>query len=237
MKNLALFVCTVLMVGITNRADAVTASLVADTYVQRSTPTLNHGSENHLRVKNENGNNVRKAYMRFDTTGFNPVKEAMLNLDFFELASPLGTGGTTINWEFEVFGLQDGDGGEFWAENAITWDNAPANDESTNNTLEANAISLGTFDLLGRTGVINFSSAQLDAFLNADTNNVSSFIVVRNTLGAGGNTYIHTLGSADNSDGQAATLTAQLDIPEPTTASLALLGLAGISIKRRRRLV
>ena len=222
----------------------------ADAFGQQSSATTNFGTDAILRVKNDAGagTNQRKAYIRYDSSSLvGTVENATLNLNFVDTG--LGAGGTTINWEFEVYGLNNGDPGEAWVEGdggtdatatsppgELTWNNAPANDTGSGFAFLANATSLGTFDLLGRDGTVNFTSSDLIDFLNDDTDGLVTFMIARNTEQPNSsNTYVHGIASLENSTVDAATLDVTLAVPEPATVAIwVLLGVIGMGYGWRR---
>lgn len=229
------------MVLATQRAEAIVAPVVADSYIDTGNngsglnTNFNTSNANQLRVKNAGGNNFnRKAFVRFDTSGIGLVDDATFTMNFFDTNA--GNGGGAINWEFEVYGLADGDAGENWAENVITWNNAPANDVASSTDFLGNATSLGTFSFLGRTSIVNFSSAALTSFVNADNDGLLTLMVARNTPEiAITDTYVHAFGSSENGQIAGPSLNVSVVVPEPTTAALGLLGMAGLGLRRRQR--
>lgn len=212
---------------------------VADSTVDKGSPAGNLGAADHLRVKNANSNFVRKSYVRYDLSGLSfdhttGLDAATLTMAFYD--GNVGLNGTTVDWTFEVYGLNDGDAGEAWGENTITWNNAPQNNTANGNGVLAGATSLGTFNFVGRTQVVNFNGNGGDAVRDfvaaSSSDDLVTFIIVRNTAESGGDTYIHYLGSKENAQEANVTLTLT-EVPEP--GSLALLTLGGLLVARRRR--
>ncbi len=210
----------------------------ADSYVQAGSPTSNYGTGTQLMVKLDDGGSYhRKTYMRYDlsTLSFDHTSElqsASLDINFID--SGAGAIGAIHTWEFEVFGLDDGDAGENWSETGITWNNAPANSTGSGNGLLANATSLGTFSVTDEgVGLVSFQSAAMDTFIsNSVADDFVTFIIVRNTAGAGSATYVHSIAA----DEHASIAGAQLNlIPEPGTVLLVSVGLATLCLRRRRR--
>ncbi|MBI1367543.1 MAG: PEP-CTERM sorting domain-containing protein [Planctomycetes bacterium] len=183
----------------------------------------------------------RKSYLRFDTSAFGhaPVFSASLDLQT--------NGNNSTGVSFTVYGLNNGATGDAapgsggWIEGnggtdnspagEITWNNAPAN-STANNVDLASATLLGTF-----TGGVNdeqlrFTSEALVNFLNADTNNLVTFIIVQTTAGGFGATNFLQFDTKEQSGGVAPKLSLVL-IPEPT--SLALFVTMLLALVRRRR--
>ena len=212
----------------------------ADSFVDRGSGTSNFGSAQFMRVKNDSGTFVRKAYVRYDLSGLafdhtTDLDAASLSMTFYD--GNAGNGGTTIDWTFQVYGLNDGDAGEGWGEGTINWNNAPQNDTSNGNGVLAGATSLGTFNFVGRTQVVDFTgtggTAVRDFVAGSSSDDLVTFIVVRDTPQPdAGNSYIHYLGTKENAGQPNVTLNLT-QVPEPST--LALLGLGGLLIAHRRR--
>ena len=252
MRHLKLALALLFCISVYGSAEGATLVPDADAYVQRTTSDDNFGQADHLRLKNEGGNNRRKSYIRFDTSSLTTmVESASLKLNFFD--TDLGGGGTTTNWEFEVYGLNDGDPGENWVQatgqtsvvgatppNPIVWDNAPANNTGSGNGFLGNATSLGTFDILGRTDNVDFTSSALIDFLNDDTNGTATFLLARNTPQPNGaNSYVHGIASTENTTIAGPSLDVTVAaVPEPASFaiwSLIGLGLTGFGYYRTRR--
>lgn len=203
----------------------------ADAYVQQGAATTNFGSDANLVVKGGAGTTTRKAYTRFDLSalGNRDALAAGITLD----VTTNNTGGVAPAADFtvEVFGLVNGDAGELWSEAGINWNNAPAN--TTDNNLLVNAVLLGSF-LVPASAVpysVTFSNAALLNFINADTNGAAT-LIFRRTTGGGENL---AFGSGENTAVSPPTLTLIANvIPEPTSALLGLIGLAGLARRRQR---
>lgn len=161
----------------------------ADSYVDGANTTTNYGTNVQLIPENKGGTTIRKAYLRFDVNDCVPVSAATLRL----ISSSTGTGTHT----FTVYGLTNGLAGDApvgWTEGGINWTNAPAN--TTGNGFTADAVNLGSFTTDGTTAngtPVNFSSAALNAFLNADTNGKVTLMIVRSaSTGYTSNTRFHS---------------------------------------------
>ena len=217
---------------------------VADAFIQGN--DSQHGGDSLVQVKNEGVTLSwsRKGYMRFDlspltfdhTTG---LGSATLTLNSVE--SSVGTETDNETYEFEVFGLLDGDPGENWAENSIVWSNAPANDTASHDGMLANATSLGTFTLDGKgIGELNFSTEGLTDFVAASTaDDLVTLMIVRHTPQGGpggvGDNYAHAFASLENGQFAGPQLTLEQAVPEPATWLLAVLGMLGLFWVARRR--
>jgi hypothetical protein len=213
----------------------------ADAYIERNSPNNNYGNSVQLRVKNNTDNFVRKSYVRFDLSGLSfdhttDLTSATLSLNFYDIAA--GNGGTTNNWDFSVYGLNDGDTGEGWIESGaggITWNNASQNDTSNGNGMLGGATLLGDFSFVGRTADIDFTGTAIRDFVAASTSDdLVTFVVVRETLQPdANNSYVHAFASKEHTSEQSAQLNLQ-NIPEPSTLSLIALGIAGLAARARR---
>lgn len=133
-----------------------------------------------------------------------------------------------------VYGLTD-ESLDNWDPNAITWANAPGNDPASAYKADTTETTLlGTF-LLDYNGdkaspvgtVISFSNQSLISFLNSDTNGQVTFILGR----TGRNSQKNLLFASDTHSTLAPPTLAL--VPEPS--AIALLGLGGLAILRRRR--
>ena len=158
----------------------------ADAYLQESLPTSNFGTAHDLIAWGDPAH-MYKGYVRFDLS----------RIGYIELASLTCT---TIDGQFApgttLWGLIDGDAGEFWPELTTGWNNAPANDTSDATNFLPNATFLGVFEnidnVAGGTG--EFSGDALKDFLNADTDGLATLMFAS----PNGFTY---LASKDNTNG------------------------------------
>ncbi|GAB6164848.1 hypothetical protein JCM19992_08480 [Thermostilla marina] len=230
----------------------------ADAFVQGgATAETNFGSIENVVVKNGPFNDqfARKGYLRFDlgqTLG-GPISAATLALTV--TANNSGGGNPApANFTVDVFGLVDGFAGvdntansstaddadvhdEFWPENLIDWNSAPANVTSSGFDLDANALLLGslavtTGDVVGTT--VFFSTPELVDFLNDDTNGVVTLILRRSGATAGNGPNL-AFASKENSVYAAPTLLLDANLPEPSAWLLGLLAVPGLVYLRRRR--
>ena len=161
----------------------------ADTYVSNYdntgtggsiSPDTNFGANDHMIAWDFTEDARYKIYVRFDLSSVTrPLASATLTA-------------TTIDGQFAagttVWGLNDGDAGEFWDEMTISWNNAPANDMASGTGFLPNATYLGSFanisNVAGGTG--DLSSVALTNFLDADTNNAVTLMFAS----ASGFTYL-----------------------------------------------
>jgi hypothetical protein len=205
----------------------------------------NHGTESALLIKNAaaGDNNdpgaQRKAYIRFDLSslGTDLVSQSALKL---HVSQSLGQGfhdnviGKMIG--FSIYGLNDGDAGESWDETLITWYNAPQNDQTSGSGLLPNTTHLGSFDLF-ETGIgtdVDFSSPALTSFLNDDTNDLLTLIVVRDFFDPNVSGYVHQFYSREAGDELSPSLEVNV-VPEPASIAVwSCLGLTAASLQWRR---
>jgi len=206
----------------------------AETYVQGGTGAANNfNSSTQVRVSNGGADlsQAYKGYVRFDLSqipGWNGVaNNASINLPFFD--SQTGTTPGTMDWNFKLYGLNDG-AAEQWDPATVNWNNAPGNDTASANGAGAGTTLISPFTVTGTgEGGITILSAALDQFLNADTNRLVTFLVVRDTPATAGADYVHAIAAP-----QAAFTGPTLTVPEPSAATLLLLPAALVARRRRR---
>lgn len=213
-----------------------TLSANADAYVQNGGDVnTNFGADAQLRVKANNNDNdfSRKTYLQFDVSGIGTAETANLQLTIPNPVPALGSNNNDLTYTFNVFGLNDGVTAEDWDESLLTWNNAPGNDITSRNLLNSDATLLGTFTVTGRGApgeVIDFTSFELIDFLNMDTDGLATLILTRATVQTS-DTVVHVFSSKEG--GFSPLLVVGETIPEPATALLGLLGLAGLARRRR----
>jgi len=152
---------------------------------------------------------------------------------------------STVDVNMAVWGLNDGHAGEGWGESTTTWNNAPGNDTTTHSLIASQVTQLGTLTAssgIAAGDILAFSSAALDSFINADTDDQVTLILTNlddpsletsvqlmeketpdTIVPSTGLTYAPTLD-----------LPGMEIIPEPTSFVLLGLGLVGLLTSRRR---
>lgn len=152
-----------------------------------------------LLVKNsavEHSNYFRKAYMTFDISSLERgrMRDARLMLTF--APTGLGFASEVPDATFAVFGLLD-EADDHWREADLRWENAPANHPGGNRVDPAKTVRLGTFEiaqgLLSGTRVVG--GPELVDFLQRDTNQLVTLILVRETPGSGRADLVHGFAS------------------------------------------
>jgi len=160
----------------------------ADSFIKDGAATTNFGTQSTLEVRSSGASNLRKAYVRFDGTAVtNAATDATLNVNF-----AAGVGGART---YQLYGITDGTTGESFGETSITWNNAVGN--NTDGTFTANAVLLATVSLATGATSATFESAGLTSFINADTNNVFTFVIYKAS-----NTGLDTLISREAATGK-----------------------------------
>ncbi len=141
---------TAMVLLVSGPASAQTAvEAVADHYGNISAPTTvqgGNGDGETLLVKNASSNS-RKAWVRFDLTGLNPDLDADATFRFRQADIGDSYTGTLAVWAL-VTGFTPGGGilDTDWDEDALTWNNAPANSTASKNNFTEDAIKIGTIN-------------------------------------------------------------------------------------------
>lgn len=137
----------------------------------------------------------RLAYMGLDLSSVAglPILDAELTLTF----TPTGMGfaARVPDATFAVYGLTD-EARDDWDERSLCWANAPAN-RPGGDLDPGKAVKLGTFVLAQgeQSGARSVGGPALVEFLKRDTNRLVTFILVRETPGAGGSDLVHGVAS------------------------------------------
>jgi hypothetical protein len=187
---------------------------------------------------------VKIPYFRFDLSGIRGDRDgATLSL---QLIFNNGNRARAL----DVYGLIDDDLDDAWAESTISYSNAPGfiytdpdpltagNQPSNNFTVDpAEMVFLGTVTTPAGLGVMtsNTVSLNLDAFLASDTNKLVTFAFLRNTSES---SVEYRFATKENATAgilvPTLTLPNALEIPEPATAAMFVVGAFAFAIQRRR---
>jgi hypothetical protein len=126
--------------------------------------------------------NPYKTYLRFD------LGSVTANVSSAQLELTANAYGAFSNGLF-LYGLEDGAAGDGdpaatnpgWTEAGLNFNNAPANDASSNTGFTSDAVLLATVDYVGIGKVQTFSSPALINFINNDTNGLVTFMLSATT--------------------------------------------------------
>ncbi|MCC5829150.1 MAG: PEP-CTERM sorting domain-containing protein [Phycisphaeraceae bacterium] len=177
----------------------------------------------------------KKVWLQFDISDLDFAAAPASSLSF-NIVSYSNTNRVGETFTFAVYGMTD-QALDFWAQN-VTWMDAPGNDvqngfESSGPSVNpANTTLLGTFDVVGNdTGTFSINGGALADFINADTNNTLTMILLsQSDLGIPGPDVRFAKG-IDQADPAQSDIVLTI-VPEP--ASLALMGIGGLLLLRRR---
>lgn len=228
MKKTALSFVAIL--AAVSSASAVTIAPTHDGFI-RGNQANTVQPDTQLTITSSQGGRI--AYIQFDLSGQDGTfSDAVLSVSVSN-----NNNAATV---YDVYGLNDLVTGEAWDESTLTYNNAPGNGGfpviTDSSLLDSFTLSSSTTSV-GDT--INLSASAITDYLNADTNGIVSFIIVRNATNG-----INGEGSALHSTEGNALLAPSLEftvtstIPEPSTVvMLSGLGLvmAGLVIRRRRK--
>jgi hypothetical protein len=213
----------------------------ADTFV---TNAASSGAAPRLQASFNSNADKRQIYLRFDLGA--PGVPSTIGTAELRFGLALFVNDTPLDATFRVWGLNDLDPGEGWAE-AITSLNAPAHLAASNNPDPARVTNLGTFFVSRSTAVnstVTFSSDALAQFLNADTDNRATLIITRVEQSLAGQSDFGPQFWSKEGAAQSPTLRqapalvlsepAVTAVPAPSAAALALVGLTCAGLARLR---
>jgi hypothetical protein len=238
---------SVLLCGVLATAAAQAVMIVAsdDTWVREDQPDDNRNGNDQVNARTDtdaDDNDV--ILLKFSTASLTtPVTGASVNL--YWQRNDSGTSNS-----LKLYGLNETDPDEAtWDETTVTYNNAPgliadgmnptvesgamASDDNIQDLDTANLTLLVPLQPYGPqvlNEVYSFSSAALDAFINADTNGEVSFLILR-SLGTSGNQARFWPKEQNNGD----TAPFLSVIPEPTSLALVSLAAMGLAVALRRR--
>ncbi|MCR9197731.1 MAG: FecR domain-containing protein [Planctomycetaceae bacterium] len=128
---------------------------------------------------------ARKGYFRFDLTSVPPSPTPITSAAFVLTLQPSGLGYASAvgDCQFSVYGLSD-EGADDWSAEGLVWESAPANGQKAAELDPRQTIKLGQFVVPRgvQHGLFAVRGEALTAFLNADTNQSVTLIVVRDTV-------------------------------------------------------
>ncbi|VGO21941.1 DNRLRE domain-containing protein [Pontiella sulfatireligans] len=220
---------------------ATSASVIgvdADTYVKGGTATdsvsgiqnnnTNYGTRNTMEVKATDGKAkyINKGYLRFDLATMTAPAEVNASINLTLLNSGVYINPLTVT----VYGLLESVEGQDWGETSITFNNAPGNDTAGSGVVAADTVLLGTFEVSDVASDYSFNSAALVNFLNADTDDLATFILIGDTAGDSYGYGAMSFSTKENSTYGGAVLDT---IPEPGT--MGLISAVGASLLFIRR--
>ncbi|SHI87724.1 PEP-CTERM protein-sorting domain-containing protein [Rubritalea squalenifaciens DSM 18772] len=233
-------ICTALAAcALSTSASSLAATIIttdADTFVQGTTNTTNHGSAESLLVKRSSAGAgsqfTRTTWIHFDTTTLTGVATAA---DASFTITVDGGGTNVTSGTISLWGIVDGQAGDAlgtdWTESGINGANAPQKPDFTDGAITQllGTITLDATNTADGASHI-FTSPELLGFLQANSNDEVTFMLTR-SQNDGNFTYYS---KENTSSMDAATLSiTPAAIPEPTSS--ALIGLAGIGFLLRRR--
>jgi hypothetical protein len=176
-----------------------------DSYIQSgSKPTPDFGKHPFVRVKwtTRKPELNRKGYLAFDLSQFSgrQIEDAELVLTIEP--SELGFASFVPDSTFAVYGVID-EKEDTWAEGDLSWQNAPAHDPSQagfNMPVASKVKLLGKFEIAQgvNRGTRQLRGKALADFLAADTNQIATIILCRETDETADSGIVHAFATKEN---------------------------------------
>ena len=177
-----------------------------DSYIQSTEKTANDfGTHPFLRVKRSRDTKPdlnRKGYISFDLSKFSgrTIEDAELVLTIEP--SELGFASFVPDSTFAVYGLID-ETEDRWEEAALSWQHAPAHDPAQAERhlpLAAKVKLLGKFEIAQgiNRGTRKLRGIDLASFLSADTNQIATLIICRETNETQDSGLVHAFATKEN---------------------------------------
>lgn len=177
-----------------------------DSYIQPTKKeAADFGKHPFLRVKHSGDPKPdlnRKGYIAFDLSKFagRTIEDAELVLTIEP--SELGFASFVPDATFAVYGVTD-EGADAWGEDELTWQNAPAHDAEQAERhlpLAAKVKLLGKFEMAQgvNRGTRKLRGKDLTDFLNADTNQMVTLIICRETRETADSGLVHAFATKEN---------------------------------------
>lgn len=138
----------------------------------------------------------RRAYLGFDLSDVAKKEIAAAELSLCFAPTGLGFSSRIPDATFKVYGVKDGPEDE-WNEAKLKWDNAPACGEPSELANETKLVLLGSFVIPQgeQSTTVVVSGKALSEFLNGDSNQLVTMLVVRETAGTGNSDLVHGFAS------------------------------------------
>lgn len=210
-------------------AQAIIITATEDAMV-RGGSYANNNAPSIVAVKNSGLDTARKSYIKFNYGTPYDFGDATLSLTLYDTYA-------LTDISISVYGLTD-EAIEGWSKSTITWNNAPANDISSNLFLSSAASFLGTFNVpfsSSPNSLFHFTSSDFMDFLNADSNgSVTLMLAAQTSMLGGGVVQFHSRESqySPTIEGSPTAV-----VPIPASAMLmvsGLLALVGVGLCQRK---
>ena len=138
----------------------------------------------------------RKAFIRIDLSGVNDSEIVDATLQIHGVATNIGFASMMPDATFAVYGLVD-ESQDDWDSKTISWLDCPANAGDAIEVDEAATVLVGNFVVpqSNPEGRFEVSGRSLLKFLQSDTNGRVTFILIPETVGEEGESYVHGFAS------------------------------------------